>query len=68
MNGYERLHDTGFPLLLGASRKSMFGGRVEDRLQPTLEATKLAVRKGVLFVRVHDVKSNVEAIREAEGQ
>ncbi len=68
LNGYERLHDIGFPLLLGASRKSMFGGRVEDRLQPTLEATKLAVRKGVLFVRVHDVKSNVEAIREAEGQ
>lgn len=65
LNGYERLASLGYPLLLGASRKSMFGGKVEDRLAPTLEATKLAAVKGVMFVRVHDVKENVAAIREA---
>ncbi len=64
LNGYERLNSLGYPTLLGCSRKSMFGGNVEDRLQPTLEATRLAVKKGVLFVRVHDVKENVQAITE----
>lgn len=65
LNGYEKLHALGYPLLLGVSRKSMFGGRVEDRLAPTLEATRLAVQKNVLFVRVHDVKENREAICSA---
>ena len=64
LNGYERLANLGYPLLLGTSRKSMFGGNMEDRLKPTVESTRLAARKGVLFVRVHDVKENVEAIKE----
>ena len=64
LQGYERLLQTGFPLLLGTSRKSLFGGVAANRLQPTLESTRLAVKKGVLFVRVHDVKENVAAIKE----
>lgn len=64
LNGYERIARLGYPALLGCSRKSMFGGKAEDRLRPTLEATKLAVRKGIMFVRVHDVKENVAAIEE----
>lgn len=64
LNGYEKLSATGFPLLLGASRKSMFGGSVEERLPQTLDATRQAAKKGVLFVRVHDVKENVQAVRE----
>ncbi len=64
LNNYEKLN-FGYPLLLGTSRKSMFGGAVEDRLEATLQSTRLAVKKGVLFVRVHDVKENVQAIREA---
>ncbi len=64
MSDYERLHSLGFPLLIGTSRKSLFGGDIEDRLAPTLASTRLAVRKGVLFVRVHDVKENVEAVKE----
>ena len=68
LNNYEKLNELGYPTLLGCSRKSMFGGKAEDRLAPTVEATRLAVRKGVLFVRVHDVKENVEAIeREYEN-
>lgn len=70
LEGYGRLSELGYPLLLGASRKSLFGGRVEERLAPTLAATKKAVRDGVMFVRVHDVKENVLAIKEAlaDGQ
>ena len=67
LNNYEKL-DFGYPLLLGTSRKSMFGGNAEDRLGATVESTRLAARKGVLFVRVHDVKENVRAIEEIYGQ
>lgn len=68
LNGYERLSALGYPLLLGVSRKSMFGGNVKDRLAPTVEATRLAVKKGVMFVRVHDVKENVRAIAEEQRE
>ncbi|MDE7083027.1 MAG: dihydropteroate synthase [Clostridia bacterium] len=67
LNGYDRLYSLGYPLLLGTSRKSMFGGNVEDRLPQTLESTRLAAKKKVLFVRVHDVKENAEAIKEVYG-
>lgn len=64
LQGYDKLSALGYPLLLGTSRKSMFGGNVAERLAPTLESTRLAARKKILFVRVHDVKENVEAVRE----
>ena len=64
LNGYGRLKKLGYPFLLGASRKSLFGGKVEDRLAPTLESTRLAAQKGVLFVRVHDIKENAEIIKK----
>ena len=67
LNNYDKLNVLGYPLLLGTSRKRMFGGNVEDRLQATLESTKLAVKKNILFVRVHDVKENYEAIRQVNG-
>ena len=67
INGYEKLNKLGYPLLLGASRKSVFGGKAEDRLSPTLESTRLAAQKGVLFVRVHDIKENVEIIKNVYG-
>ncbi len=64
LDGYEKLGALGYPSLLGCSRKSLFGGSPEDRLAPTVEASVRAYKKGVLFVRVHDVEPNVRAIRE----
>jgi dihydropteroate synthase len=61
---YKKLSVLGYPLLLGTSRKSMFGGKVEDRLPATLQTTRMAARDKVLFVRVHDVKENFLAIKE----
>ena len=60
LNGYGELADyfEEYPLLLGTSRKSMFGGEPETRLSATLDSTALAVRQGILFVRVHDVREN----------
>ena len=67
LNGYDRLYTLGYPLLLGASRKSLFGGLPENRLEQTVESSRLAARKKVLFVRVHDVYENAEAIRKVYG-
>lgn len=67
LNKLEILHSFGYPLLLGASRKSVIGTAldlpVEERLEGTLVTTVMAVKKGVMFVRVHDVKENVRTIK-----
>ena len=68
LHNYDKLYSLGYPLLLGTSRKRMFGGEVKDRLEPTLESTREAVRKNILFVRVHDVKENVQAIKEENAK
>lgn len=61
----------GCPLLLGCSRKSVIGLTldlpVEERLEGTLVTTVTAVIQGCMFVRVHDVKENVRAVRMAEA-
>jgi dihydropteroate synthase len=64
VEGYDKLSSLGYPLLLGTSRKSMFGGKAEDRLEATVNTTRLAAQKHILFVRVHDVKENYLAIEE----
>ncbi len=67
----EMLHTLGYPLLLGCSRKSVIGLTldlpVSQRLEGTLVTTIYGVLKGAMFVRVHDVKENVRAIRMAEA-
>lgn len=67
----ESLHSLGCPLLLGTSRKSFIGLTlnlpVSERLEGTLVTTVMAVLKGCSFVRVHDIKENVRAIKMAEA-
>lgn len=67
----EEFGKLGCPLLLGCSRKSVIGLTldlpVEQRLEGTLVTTVLAVWKRCMFVRVHDVKENVRAVRMAEA-
>ena len=67
--------DLGVPLLVGLSRKSMVGtltGRApRERLAASLAAALLAVERGALILRVHDVAETRdallvwEAVREA---
>ncbi len=63
----ERLHALGCPLLVGVSRKSMVGqalGReISDRLFGSLALAALAVAKGAVIVRVHDVRETVDVVR-----
>lgn len=65
------LTDLGYPFLLGTSRKSMIGLTldlpVDERMEGTVATSVLAVAKGALFVRVHDVKENYRAIKMTEA-
>ena len=71
INKLEVLHTFGLPVLLGASRKSVIGLTldlpVEERLEGTLATTVIAVMKGASFIRVHDIKENLRAIRMTES-
>ena len=71
LNRLEKFHCFGLPILLGTSRKSVIGLTldvpVEERLEGTLATTVYGVMKGCGFVRVHDIKENVRAIRMAEA-
>ncbi|MBQ9881867.1 MAG: dihydropteroate synthase [Synergistes sp.] len=61
-----------FPLLIGASRKSVVGTATgtaspSGRLAGTVALTALCAAAGVDIIRVHDVKENKEAIMMAEA-
>ena len=73
----EQLVATGFPVLFGVSRKSMFdhllGRPVEERLAGSLAVAAHAAREGAAVVRVHDVAptrdviDTIKAIQEARA-
>jgi dihydropteroate synthase len=68
------LVETGFPVLVGISRKSMLGaltGReVDQRLAASLAAALLALQRGALILRVHDVPETLDVLQiwRAAGQ
>ncbi len=65
------LSSMGYPLLLGASRKSVIGYildlPVDERLEGTMATSVLAVSAGFDIVRVHDVKQNIRAVKVADA-
>ena len=67
----ETMHSFGCPVLLGTSRKSVIGLTLNvpavERINGTLATTVMGVMKGCSFVRVHDIKENVEAIKMTEA-
>lgn len=71
MRRLPELHALGYPLLVGASRKSMIAKLLDlkdpkARLSGTLGTTALAIRAGVDFIRVHDVRENRECAEVLE--
>jgi dihydropteroate synthase len=73
--GLNQLHELGFPLLSGTSRKSFIGRTLardgkdappEQRLYGTLATVTAGALQGVHIVRVHDVKAAVEAVKVAD--
>ena len=71
LNKLEVLHSFGYPVLLGTSRKSVIGLTLDvvphERVVGTVATTVIGVMKGCSFVRVHDVKENVQAIKMTEA-
>jgi dihydropteroate synthase len=67
----ERLVGTGFPVLVGLSRKSLIGKvldlPVDKRLYPGVALAVLAVWKGAALVRCHDVRPTREAIEMCQA-
>lgn len=77
--GLEALVSTGYPVLLGTSRKRFMGTicnveHFDELVAATCATTALGVLAGVRMFRVHDVRANRQAldvawaIREQEGR
>jgi dihydropteroate synthase len=73
--GLDRLHELGFPLLSGTSRKTFIGRTLardgkdapaEDRLYGTLATVTASLLRGAHIVRVHDVKPVVDVVKVAD--
>lgn len=63
----DELHELGFPILLGVSRKGTIGHLlggidVNNRVEGTVAATCFAVSKRIQIVRVHDVLENADKL------
>ena len=70
--GFAELHQLRFPLLSGTSRKSFLdkgttGDGGADRLAGTIATITASILQGAHLVRVHDVRSTVEAVRVADS-
>ncbi|EMS1118241.1 dihydropteroate synthase [Neisseria gonorrhoeae] len=68
----ELMAETGLPLLIGVSRKSMIGeltGEVDAaaRVHGSVAAALASVARGVQIVRVHDVKATADALKAWEA-
>ena len=66
LQGLADLAATGFPLVVGLSRKSIIGkllGRdVEQRLPASLALAVMAVERGAAIIRTHDVAATADAV------
>ena len=71
INHLEELKELGYPVLLATSRKSVIGLTLDlpadQRVEGTVATSVMGVMKGASFVRVHDVKENLRAIRMTEA-
>lgn len=68
----ELMAETGLPLLIGVSRKSMIGGLTGEaepaaRVHGSVAAALASVARGAQIVRVHDVKATADALKAWEA-
>ena len=73
LRGLDQLAGLGFPLLVGASRKSFLGSvlagpggsprPVDEREFAGVALTVLLAQKGIWGLRVHDVRASLDALR-----
>ncbi|CWO49789.1 dihydropteroate synthase [Neisseria meningitidis] len=68
----ELMAETGYPLLIGVSRKSMIGELTGEtdaaaRVHGSVAAALASVARGAKIVRVHDVKATADALKAWEA-
>ncbi len=69
LKGLDRIVALGFPVLLGASRKSFIGAvdgagaSADQRLGGSIAAALAGAARGVAAVRAHDVRETVQALK-----
>lgn len=67
LHGLAQLVQSGYPIVLGASRKSMIGRitdkPVDQRLSGSIAAALAGVAKGAAVLRVHDVDATHDALK-----
>jgi dihydropteroate synthase len=67
----DQLVATGFPVMIGVSRKSFLGHLldlpVDQRLEGSIAVAVIAALGGVRVIRVHDVQATVRAVRISEA-
>ena len=64
----ELMAETGFPLLIGVSRKRMIGeltgqANAAERVHGSVAAALASVARGAQIMRVHDVKATADALK-----
>jgi dihydropteroate synthase len=71
VNKLHMVKELGYPVLLGASRKSFVGLALQlpvtERVEGTIATTVIGVMRGCSFVRVHDVKETRRAVTMTEA-
>lgn len=68
----DQLGQSGVPVLVGVSRKSMFGALLGDRstaqrLPASLAAAVMAVQQGAAIIRTHDVWQTADALAVSQA-
>lgn len=71
LGGVNQIVVIGYPVLIGASRKSLFKAllnrEVDDRLVPSVVAALYAAGEGAKILRVHDVRETRDALTMTEA-
>ncbi len=67
LGSLEQIESTGYPVVVGISRKSMIGELLDvpagEREAGSVAAAIIAVQQGASIVRVHDVRATHEALQ-----
>ena len=67
----DRFKSFKLPILVGVSRKSMFGAlldaEVDERLYGSLAMTALLIDKGATIIRTHDVAATVDTLKVVQA-
>jgi len=71
LEGIGKLKETGFPVLVGTSRKSMIGRILDNdvpaRLMGTAATVAISITRGADIVRVHDVREIRDVVKVADA-